>query len=253
MKKASALQPCAVVVGVGAENGVGGALCRKFAQEGLPVYGVGRTAAKMKALSRVFVDEGLQYQSLVADITDPASVAELFEQIRQAGHVPEVLVFNASEKNMPIALKEVTPEIAENMWRVCCQGGFIVAQQAIAAMLPHRRGTVIFTGATSSLRGRAQFAAFAAAKAGLRSFSQSFAREYGPKGIHVAHVILDGVVDGDRASSAVGGIGRAYLMSKGTNGTLQPEAVAEVYWQLHQQHPSTWTQELDLRPFKEKF
>lgn len=253
MKKTLQLQPCAVVVGVGAENGVGGALCKKFAQEGLPVYGVGRNAAKMNALSRRFVAQGMDYQSLVADITNPESVAELFEQIRNAGRIPEVVVFNASEKNMPVPLKDVTANMAENMWRVCCQGGFIVAQQAVAAMLPRKQGSLIFTGATSSLRGRPQFAAFAAAKAGLRSFAQSFAREYGPKGIHVAHVVLDGVVDGERASSAVGGIGKAYLMSKGTHGTLLPAAVADIYWQLHQQHPSTWTQELDLRPFKEKF
>ncbi|HEX4857027.1 MAG TPA: SDR family NAD(P)-dependent oxidoreductase [Limnobacter sp.] len=253
MTRNSRLSPCAIVVGVGAEDGVGGALCRRFADAGLPVFGAGRTVQKMEALEQHFQSEDLNYRSVVTDICHPESVETLFAKVKETGHFPEIVVFNASEKNMPKPLRSVTPEMAEHMWRVCCQGGFIVAQHAIEAMLPHKSGTLIFTGATASLRGRPQFAAFAAAKAGLRSFAQSFARQYGPKGIHVAHVILDGVVSGDRASSALGGIGKAYLISKGVNGTLEPAAVADVYWHLHQQSPSTWTHELDLRPFKESF
>jgi len=163
------------------------------------------------------------------------------------------VVFNAAERNLPTRFLSTTPEFVEQMWRVCCFGGFLVGQEAIRHMLPQQRGTLLFTGASASLRGRPQFGAFAAAKAGLRAHAQAMAREFGPKGIHVAHVVVDGVVAGDRAAKFGYGVGKALLLSKGEDGALQPEAIAEAYWQLHLQHRSAWTHELDLRPFKEKF
>ena len=111
------------------------------------------------------------------------------------------------------------------------------------------RGSLLFTGATASLRGGAKFAAFASAKAGLRSLAQSLAREFGPQGVHVAHVVIDGGIDGERLRAAA----PQRAIDAGADGLLRPDAIADVYWHLHTQHRSAWTQELDLRPYKETF
>ncbi len=244
---------CAVVVGAGARQGIGGALCARFAAGGLHVYAAGRSTEKLEPLLAAIRASGGAATAVAADATRVADVAALFERIAAAGHIPEVVVFNASERNLPKALLEMTPEYVEQMWRVCCFGGFLVGQEAIRRMLPQGRGSLFFTGATASLRGRAKFGGFAAAKAGLRAHAQAMAREFGPEGIHVAHVVIDGVVAGDRASQFGHGLGKAYLLSKGEDGVLKPDAIAEAYWQLHCQQRSAWTHELDLRPFKEKF
>jgi NAD(P)-dependent dehydrogenase (short-subunit alcohol dehydrogenase family) len=136
-------------------------------------------------------------------------------------------------------------------------GGFVFARAALPLLLaapdaadnPIGAGSLIFTGATASLRGRPPFAAFAAAKAGLRSLSQSLAREFGPRGVHVAHVVIDGGIDGERLRTA----SPQRAEQAGVDGLLQPDAIAESYWQLHHQHRSAWTQELDLRPYRETF
>lgn len=244
---------CAVVVGAGMRSGIGGALCARFAAEGLHVYAGGRSADKLAPLVQGIVEAGGKATAVTVDATQPAQVQALFERVAADGRLPEVVVFNASEPNVPVAALDMTPEFIENMWRVCCFGGVLVGQEAIRRMLPHKRGTLLYTGATASLRGRAKFGGFAAAKAGLRAQAQAFAREFGPQGIHVAHVVVDGVVSGDRAAKFGYGLGKAYLLSKGEDGTLHPDAIAEAYWQLHKQHRSAWTHELDLRPYKESF
>ncbi|HXG29330.1 MAG TPA: SDR family NAD(P)-dependent oxidoreductase [Nevskiales bacterium] len=244
---------CAVVVGAGAREGIGGALCARFAAGGLHVYAAGRSADKLQPLVAGLREAGGQAIAVTADATQPEDVKRLFDRIAADGSVPELVVFNASERNLPKSLLDMTPEYIEQMWRVCCFGGFLVGQEAIRRMLPQGRGTLIFTGATASLRGRAKFGGFAAAKAGLRIHAQAMAREFGPKGIHVAHVVIDGVVDGERAGKFGYGLGKAYLMAKGEDGALHPDAIAEAYWQLHQQQRSAWTHELDLRPYKEDF
>jgi NAD(P)-dependent dehydrogenase (short-subunit alcohol dehydrogenase family) len=249
----SASKACAVVVGVGARRGIGGALCARFAASGLHVYAVGRSGEKLEPLVAAIRAAGGHATAISADATRPQDMQASFSRIADAGHVPELVVFNASERNLPKALFDMTPEYIEQMWRVCCFGGFLVGQEAIRRMLPQGRGTLIFTGATASLRGRAKFGGFAAAKAGLRAHAQAMAREFGPEGIHVAHVVVDGVVGGERASKFGYGLGKAYLISKGEDGALDPDAIAENYWQLHLQHRSAWTHELDLRPYKESF
>ncbi|MDP2226232.1 MAG: SDR family NAD(P)-dependent oxidoreductase [Moraxellaceae bacterium] len=246
-------KPCAVVVGAGSRVGIGGALCARFAAEGLPVYATGRNPEKLDALASVLRAEGRDVIPVVMDVTREADVQALFARIESDGRVPELVVFNAAERNIPTRFFSQTPEFVEQMWRVCCFGGFLVGQEAIRRMLPHRSGTLLFTGASASLRGKPLFGAFAAAKAGLRTHAQAMAREFGPKGIHVAHVVVDGLVAGDRAREFGYGAGRALLLSKGDDGALKPSAVAEAYWQLHCQHRSAWTQELDLRPCKETF
>lgn len=243
----------AVVVGAGARNGIGGALCARFSAAGLHVYTVGRTAEKLDPLVQGIRESGGQATPVTADATRPEDIKALFDRVAADGRRPELVVFNASERNLPKPFLDMTPEYVEQMWRVCCFGGVLVGQEAIRRMLAAGHGTVIFTGATASLRGRAKFGGFAAAKAGLRAHAQAMAREFGPKGIHVSHVVIDGVVDGERAGKFGYGLGKAYLMSKGEDGALHPDAIAEAYWQLHQQHRSAWTHELDLRPFKEEF
>ncbi len=248
-----AANSCAVVVGTGSRQGIGGALCVRFAAEGLPVYATGRSPEKLEALAAALHAEGLNVIPVVVDATRPEAVQALFARIESDGRTPELVVFNAAERNIPTRFFSQTPEFVEQMWRVCCFGGFLVGQEAIRRMLPQKAGTLLFTGASASLRGKPLFGAFAAAKAGLRAHAQAMAREFGPKGIHVAHVVVDGVVAGDRARDFGYGAGRAFLLSKGEDGALKPEAVAEAYWQLHRQHRSAWSQELDLRPFKETF
>ncbi|MDR3419558.1 MAG: SDR family NAD(P)-dependent oxidoreductase [Nevskia sp.] len=244
---------CAVVVGAGSRQGIGGALCARFAAGGLHLYAVGRSADKVEATVKAIQAGGRGATAVVADVTRPQDVAALFQRIAADGRMPELVVFNASEPNVPTRFLSMTPEFVERMWRVCCFGGFLVGQEAIRRMLPQRRGTLIFTGASASLRGKPLFGAFAAAKAGLRAHAQAMARQFGPKGIHVAHVVVDGVVAGDRAGRFGYGVGKAYLLSKGEDGALQPDAIAESYWQLHRQHRSAWTHELDLRPARENF
>jgi NAD(P)-dependent dehydrogenase (short-subunit alcohol dehydrogenase family) len=165
-------------------------------------------------------------------------------------------VFNAASMMRGGAL-DITPDQFEQMWRGSTLAGFVFAREAVRALLQNGRdpdgsqgrGSLVFTGATGSLRGGAKFAAFAAAKAGLRSVAQSLARDFGPQGIHVAHVVIDGGIDGERLRTGA----PQRVEQAGVDGLLQPDAIAEAYWQLHLQHRSAWTLELDLRPYKESF
>jgi NAD(P)-dependent dehydrogenase (short-subunit alcohol dehydrogenase family) len=158
------------------------------------------------------------------------------------------VVFNAGN-NKPIDFLDLTPDQFEEFWRVGCFAGFLAGQAAARRLLPGGQGTILFTGASASLRGRPKFAHFAAAKAGLRMISQAMAREYGPKGLHVAHILIDGGINGERLKT----LWPDAASQRGDGGLLEIDAIAEAYWQLHQQHRSAWTQELDLRPFKEPF
>jgi NAD(P)-dependent dehydrogenase (short-subunit alcohol dehydrogenase family) len=135
------------------------------------------------------------------------------------------------------------------LWQQNCLGAFLFAKETIDIMRLQGKGTVFFTGATASLRAKPPFTAFASAKAGLRSLAQGLAREFGPQGIHVVHAVIDGVIDGDYARKQF----PEYVETKGEDGMLEPEAIARTYWAIHKQHPSAWTHELDLRPFKESF
>jgi NAD(P)-dependent dehydrogenase (short-subunit alcohol dehydrogenase family) len=160
----------------------------------------------------------------------------------------DLVVFNAGN-NRRVDFREVDAALFEDMWRVGCFAGFLVGREAARRLTPLGRGTVIFTGASGSLRGRAGFAQFAAAKAGLRMVAQSMAREFGPQGIHVAHVIIDGGINGERLRTNA----PQRVAAAGEDGLLDIEPIAETYWQLHRQPRSAWTHEVDLRPFKESF
>jgi NAD(P)-dependent dehydrogenase (short-subunit alcohol dehydrogenase family) len=156
-----------------------------------------------------------------------------------------VLVYNAGAFQMGSVL-QLSPADLERTWRVNCLGGLITAQAVLPKMVERGRGTILFTGATAALRGSAQFASLAVGKFGLRALAQSMARELGPRGIHVAHVIIDGGVDTPRVRAMVAGRQVAPAL-------LSPAAIAETYWHLHTQDPSAWTHEIDLRPSVEKF
>jgi NAD(P)-dependent dehydrogenase (short-subunit alcohol dehydrogenase family) len=165
------------------------------------------------------------------------------------GRAPTDVVVSNAGNNAYLDFTQLTAAQFEDFWRVGCYSGFLVGREAARRLVPLGRGTVIFTGASGSLRGKPGFAHFAAAKAGLRMISQSMAREYGPKGIHVAHVVIDGGIQGDRLEKAF----PERVAKAGPEGLLGYEAIAENYWTLHRQPQSAWTQELDLRPFKESW
>jgi NAD(P)-dependent dehydrogenase (short-subunit alcohol dehydrogenase family) len=243
--------PVAIVVGVGAERGLGAALCRRFAAEGHHLLVAGRTPEKIERVARTIVDAGGSAEAVTTDATREAEVARLFDRAMAPGggrDPADLVVFNAGN-NQRIDFRETTATQFEDFWRVGCFGGFLVGREAARRLVPLGRGTIIFTGASASLRGKPGFAHFAAAKAGLRMISQSMAREYGPLGIHVAHVVIDGGIDGERLRRRA----PAILQERGEDGLLGIDAIAETFWHLYRQHRSAWAQEVDLRPFKESF
>lgn len=247
MTAENAVQSLSVIIGVGASNGVGGALVHRFAKGGAPVLIVGRTAEKIEAVAKEVTANGGTAYTQVCDVASPDQVATLFEVAKEHGPLGSVL-YNAGN-NAIIPFEEVTPEQFEQFWRTGAYGAFLVAQQALKVMAAQGSGSFLVTGASASMRGKPNFAHFSSAKGALRNLTQSLARDYGPKGVHVGHVVIDGVVNGDMVRSRFAD----YLDAKGNNGALEPDAIAEAFWQLHVQHPSAWTHELDLRPFKEEW
>jgi len=243
--------PAAVVVGVGAERGLGAALCRRFAAEGHHVLVAGRTPDKIGQVARTIVAAGGSAEPVAMDATREEDVARLFDRAMAPGEgfePADIVVSNAGD-NQRIDFRALTARQFEDFWRVGCLGGFLVGREAARRLVPLGRGTVIFTGASASLRGKPGFAHFAAAKAGLRMVAQSMAREYGPQGLHIAHVVIDGGIDGERLHRRAPEL----IEKRGDDGLLGIDAIAEAYWQIHRQARSAWTQELDLRPFKETF
>jgi NAD(P)-dependent dehydrogenase (short-subunit alcohol dehydrogenase family) len=255
MKTNPATPALAWIAGVGASAGLGAALARRYARGGLAVALTGRTASRVGAVAQEIRDAGGVAHALPGDLADEAQAPHLAAQLRALGPL-RAAVFNVGNAVRGGAL-DLTPEQFEQAWRGSTFAGFVFAREVLKALQangvdpasPQGRGSLVFTGATASLRGGAKFAAFASAKAGLRSLAQSLAREFGPQGIHVAHVVIDGGIDGERLRSAA----PQRALDAGADGLLDPDAIAEAYWQLHTQHRSAWTHELDLRPFKETF
>jgi NAD(P)-dependent dehydrogenase (short-subunit alcohol dehydrogenase family) len=175
-------------------------------------------------------------------------MVELFEHIEQNVGQIEVVVFNIGA-NVRFPITETTERVFRKVWEMAALGGFLAGREAAKVMLPRARGTIIFTGATASLRGSSGFAAFASAKFALRALAQSMARELGPQGIHVAHPIIDGAID----TAFIRDTFPERYALKSEDGILNPEHIAEQYWQLHRQPRDAWTHELDLRPWMETF
>jgi NAD(P)-dependent dehydrogenase (short-subunit alcohol dehydrogenase family) len=234
----------AIVIGAGAAAGLGGALARRIAREGLHVFIGARNAERVEALAAELRGRGWAASGIAMDATQAADVVRLFD----AAGAPELVVYNAGNAFMKPLLDTRDDEF-ESVWRLACFGGFLAGREAARRMLPAGRGTILFTGATASLRARPPFLSFASAKAGLRAVAHGMARELGPQGLHVAHVVIDGAIDGDQLNRRIPQL-RERL---GPDGMLAPDAIAEAYWQLHLQPRSAWTLELDLRPYKETF
>jgi NAD(P)-dependent dehydrogenase (short-subunit alcohol dehydrogenase family) len=239
--------PIAWVVGVGASAGLGAALGRRFAKAGLTVALTGRNVERVRSVAAEIAKTGGSAHALPGDVSSADDLARLTAEVQALGGL-RVAVFNAgnSVRGTPL---EITPEQFESTWRGSTYAGFLFARATLPLLLAAGTGTLLFTGATASVRGRGPFVAFAAAKAGLRSLAQSAAREYGPRGVHVAHIVIDGGIDGERLRT----VAPQRAAEAGSDGLLDPDAIAETYWQLHQQHRSAWTQEVDLRPYKESF
>jgi NAD(P)-dependent dehydrogenase (short-subunit alcohol dehydrogenase family) len=238
----------AIVIGVGAEAGLGAALGRRFAREGLHVLLGARRAERVETLAASIRAQGGAASAVAMDTTAPADVVRIFDAAERAGGAPELLAYNAGNAQLS-PLLETSDADFEAVWRLACFGGFLTGREAARRMLPRGSGSVLFTGATASLRARPPFTAFAAAKAALRAVAHGMAREFGPKGLHVAHVVIDGAIDGDQLNRRVPQLKERL----GPDGMLAPDAIANAYWQLHAQPRSAWTLELDLRPYKESF
>jgi len=236
-----------LVVGVGASQGLGAAIARRFAGGGYPVVVAGRNSAKVEAVAEELRQSGAKAIAAIGDASNPDD-AKMFVATAQTLAPLAVAVHNAGS-NRPAPFLEVAAEQFEQHWREHALGGFHTSQAALPALLKNGGGSLLFTGASGSLRGKARFSPFAAAKAALRGMLQSIAREFGPQGIHVGHVVVDGGIAGERLLS------RAPQLKeeRGEDGMLDIAAIADAYWVLHHQHRSAWTLELDLRPFKENF
>jgi NAD(P)-dependent dehydrogenase (short-subunit alcohol dehydrogenase family) len=232
----------AAVLGVG--PGLGAAVARRFASEGFAVGLMARGEESLAAAREEVEGSGGTALAVAADATDAASVASAFDRVREELGEPEVFVYNAGAFQMG-GILELSPERFDDCFRANCSGAFYGAQRVLPAMVERGHGTIILTGATAALRGSARFAALATGKFGLRALAQSMAREFGPRGIHVAHVIIDGQINTPSL--------RETQPDREESTTLSPESIAETYWQLHAQDPTTWTLELDLRPALESF
>jgi NAD(P)-dependent dehydrogenase (short-subunit alcohol dehydrogenase family) len=235
--------PVALVVGAGA--GLGGGLGRRFAAAGMDVALASRDEDNATRLAgEVAKVVGGTVRGYGCDATDMADVSDLFDAVSSDLGVPQLVVYNAGGFLMKSIL-ELTPDEFEDEWRVTCMGGFLVGGEAARRMLNSKEGTLIFTGATACYRAGANFAAFAVPKFGLRALAQAMARELGPRGLHVALVNIDGMINGPHHAHEI--------EDKGVDAFLDTDAIAETYYMLHRQHRTAWTHELDLRPAVERW
>jgi NAD(P)-dependent dehydrogenase (short-subunit alcohol dehydrogenase family) len=241
-----------VVVLVGAGDAIGAAVARRFARGGYTVCITRRDAAKSQGLVDEMAAEGRAVHAFSVDARQEAEVLALFERIENDIGPVEVCLYNAgSNVNKP--LLDTSPKLFFKAWELACYGGFLVGREAARVMLPRERGTILFTGATASVRGGSGFAAFASAKFGLRAVAQAMARELGPKNIHVVHLLIDAAVDSDAIHQRI-------KVAKGIDASDIPadsltrtSSIADAYWFAHHQHRDGWTHELDLRPSVEKW
>jgi len=240
--------PAAIIIGAG--DATGGAIARAFAVEGLTacVNRRARNADQLESLAQSIRDAGQQARAFPGDAREESDMVALFDQVEAEVGPVEVAVFNiGANVNFPIT--ETTVRVYTKVWEMACLGGFLMGREAAKRMAPRGRGTILFTGATASLRGGSGFSAFSGAKGALRMLAQSMARELGPQGIHVAHTIIDGAIDTD----FIKGRHPDFDNAKAADLILNPDAIAANYVMLHKQPRSAWTHELDLRPWGEKW
>jgi NAD(P)-dependent dehydrogenase (short-subunit alcohol dehydrogenase family) len=234
--------PTAIVVGAG--PGLGLALARRFSSEGFALALVARHADTLAQVCARLDHLGPRLKTYPADATDADAVAAVCAAVERDLGEPSVLIYNAGSYQ-PGGIADITPEQFEAAWKTGCLGAFLFARALLPGMADAGRGTVLLTGATAAWRGGKGFATLAVPKFGLRALAQSMAREYGPQGVHVAHVVIDGQIDTPRLHERE--------PDRPAHTLLSPDAIAETYWQLHSQDPTAWTLEMDLRPAMERF
>lgn len=240
------MNPVALVVGAG--DALGGAIAKRFAREGFTTCVTRRNVEKLDALKAEIEAAGGICHAFGSDAREEEEVIKLFTHIEADIGPIEVCVFNIGG-NVRFGITETTARVYRKVWEMCAFGGFLAGREAARMMLPRKKGTILFTGATASLRGGAGFASFAGGKHALRALAQSMARELGPQGIHVGHVIVDGAIDTAFIRET---FPERYAL-KAQDGILNPDHIAENYWTLHSQPRDAWTFELDLRPYMEKW
>ncbi len=234
----------ALVLGVGPVNGLGATLANFFANKGLHVFIAGRSEGKLQQVAEYISRNGGELTVVVADATLEEDVNHLFDVIRYENARLTIAVYNVDSFYASEFLN-VETEVFTDLWTQNCLGAFLFAQQAIRLMQHNHQGSIFFTGATASRRATPPFTAFASAKFALRALAQGLSKEFSAEGIHVVHVVIDGIIDGLRAEQQF----PDYFHSKTEEQRLQLVAIAETYWSVHCQHASAWTHELDLKPY----
>lgn len=239
-----------VALGIGAGDAIGAAFARRFAAGGYAVAVARRDAAKSDALVRDIEAGGGMAKAYSVDARDEQATADLFDAVERDLGPVDVCLYNAGA-NARFPILETEAELFRKVWTLGCFGGFLAGREAARRMVPRGSGTILFTGATASLRGGAGFAAFASAKFGLRAVAQSLARELGPKGIHVAHLVIDGGVDSPVVHARRRAAAGDEALTFPEDSLMNLTSIAEAYWTLSQQSRDAWTHELDIRPFVE--
>jgi NAD(P)-dependent dehydrogenase (short-subunit alcohol dehydrogenase family) len=233
---------------IGAGDATGGAIARRFAREGYIACVTRRNADKLQPLVEQIRATGGQAHAFGSDARKEDEMVALVERIEREIAPIEAAVFNIGA-NVRFGITETTARVYHKVWEMGCFAGFLMGREVAKAMLPRGRGTILFTGATASLRGREGFAAFAGAKHALRALAQSMARELWPRGIHVAHPVIDGAIDTEFIRSTF----PERYAQKAQQGILDPDHIAELYWQIHSQPRDAWTHETELRPWIESW
>ncbi len=230
-----------VIAGVG--PGLGMSLARTFLENGDRVSLLARSEDRLKSLARELDPTGEKARAIPVDLTDPKKVSEGFRRIRDASGPVDALIYNASRSAWK-GIAELSPEEFEAAWRASAYGAFLACREVIPDMVQRGEGVILFTGATSSIRGRGGALDFSSGKFALRGLSESLARELWPRGIHVAHVVVDGGINTPRRRS---------MNPSPSEPVLEPDEMAQAYWNLAVQPKSAWTMEIDLRPYNEEF
>lgn len=237
---------------IGAGDYVGAAIARRFGAEGYTVFAGRRNGDSLSTLADSIVAAGGRCEARSLDARDEGQIDRFLAEAEQCAPL-DVCIFNIGA-NVNFPLLETTERVFRKVWEMACYAGFLTGREAARHMVPRGKGSIFFTGATASLRGGVGYAAFASAKFGLRAVAQSMARELGPKGIHVAHLIIDAGVDTAWVRERIREkAGEQALQNLAPDQLMNPESIAETYWQLHQQRRDAWTFELDIRPYGESW
>ena len=235
----------AIVIGVGPEQGLGSKICERLAKEGLHVFIASRDETNIKNLASKIEKNGGKASAIRTDATDEKQVVKLFDEV---GEGLKLAIYNPGN-NTPGKIIDMKSEYFSNSWKICCYGGFLFGREAIRRFVPNRIGTLLYTGASASLRGKANFGAFNSSKAALRVLAQAMSKEYGPQGVHVGHIIIDGAIAGEKFINNRPEIAKRL----GEDGMINLEGIVEGYVYMYNQPSNAWSFELDLRTSKENW